>query len=195
MVGGLLVAASAVGVVAAYQGAASPPGTSYVTVTRDVAAGEALTAADLRLVPIDLPSAQRRVSFTDDGALAGTVALHSLRAGQLVQSGAVTTFEGAPESVQVSVAVEPGRAMHGDPRFIRAGDRVDVLVTSTVGGEAVTRTVAVGATVVDVLGGDGGIGGGDLTVVLAVDAADAEAVAGGAVTGEVSLVRTTGTRR
>src|SRR5687768_12672827 len=75
IVGGLLVAASAVGLFAAYSGSRSAPSAAYVTVTRDIVSGEILQRSDLTRVAIDLPSGQRAVSFTDLERLIGTVAL------------------------------------------------------------------------------------------------------------------------
>jgi Flp pilus assembly protein CpaB len=195
VVGGLLVAASAVGLFAAYAGASDGPRGRYVVVRADIPAGEAITASDLDVVSVDLPAAQRRVSFTDVRALVGAVTLTGLRGGQLVQSGDVASVDGAGERAQLSVAVDPGQAMNGDHRFIRPGERVDVIVTTTNGGQSATRTVAVDALVVEVLGGSRGLGGGRLTVVLAVPPADLEPIAGAAASGTVTLARTTGLHR
>lgn len=193
--GGLLVAASAVGLLAAYEGVEAGPTGRYVAVRADVAAGQRLLRSDLTLVRVDLPSPQRRVAFTDRRILAGAVTLTGLRAGQLVQSGDVARVAEAGDHAQLSVAVDPGRAMNGDPRFLRSGERVDVIVTVPSSGEALTYTVAFGALVVDVLAGDRSLGGGRLTVVLSVPPADLEPIAGAAATGSITLARTTGLRR
>ena len=196
VVGGLLVTASAVGLFAAYGAAGDAPDERYVTVTHDVLAGHVLTPADLRLVPIDLPGAQRSVSFTDVGALVGTVATGRMRAGQLVQSADVSVVRGNGSRADISVAVEPGSAMNGRSEYLRGGERVDVIATFLDGGSPVTETVARDVVVVEVLAGDRTIGSsGKLTVVLSVHSDDLEAVAGAAAAGKITLARTTGLRR
>lgn len=193
VVGGLLVAASAVGLFAAYGAADDAPATSYVVVTGDVQPGERLGAADLALVAIDLPTAQRAVSFTDPDRLLGTVALARMKQGQLVQSSDVAEFQGAGEFAQISVAVEPGNAMNGDGRYLRGGERVAVIATFTDGGSPVTRTLTNEALVVEVLEGRDGLGtNGLITVVLAVRPSELEAIATANAAATITLARTTG---
>ena len=193
MVGGLLVAASAVGLFAAYGAADDEPGTSYVVVVNDVQPGETLEPGDLAVVPIELPAAQRSVSFTDPRRLIGTVALARMKQGQLVQSSDVAEFEGAGDLAQISVAVEPGNAMNGDGRYLRGGERVAVIATFTDGGSPVTRTLTQQALVVEVLQGRDGLGtNGLITVVLAVRPSELEAIATANAAATVTLARTTG---
>jgi Flp pilus assembly protein CpaB len=196
VVGGLLVAASAVGLFAAYTGATAGPSSAYVTVAHDIRPGAILRTADLRLVRIELPAAQRAVSFTDRRRLVGTVALARMRAGELVQSADVAEVSSAGRRAEISVAVEPANAMNGDRAYLRGGERVDVIVTVTSGGTPVTRTVARDVMVVDVLTGDRALGtSGALTVVLAVERADLESIAGANAVGKITLARTTGLAR
>lgn len=195
-VGALLVTASAVGLFAAYDAARRGPAASYVVLAADIRPGQVLRPSDLALVAIDLPAAQRAVSFTEPGRLVGTVSLGRMRKGQLVQSADVAAPAAAGELAQISVAVEPGNAMDGNTAFLKGGERVDVIATYTQGGAPVTRTVAVDALVVDVLTGERQLGGdGRLTVVLAVPPDDLEPIAGAAATATISLARTTGLRR
>lgn len=196
VVGGLLVAASAVGVFAAHGAADAGPADAYVVVARDLAPGQVVTASDLELVAIDLPAAQRSRSFTDVGVLVGTVAVGGMKEGQLVQSTDVTEVAGAGELAQISVAVEGGAAMNGDRRYLRAGERVAVILTTDRGGEVRTETVAADALVVDVLLPERGLGAsGAITVVLGVPPDELEAVAGAAASGTITLARTTGLDR
>ncbi len=193
VVGGFLVAASAVGVFGAYTNALSSPDRSFAVVTSDVDAGARLSVADLTLVPLDLPSDQQRVAFADLSLLEGATALAPMTAGQLVQSGDVAKPAGGPQRAQISVALDPGNALGGDPGLLGPGERVQVIATFTQGGAPVTETVSRDATVVRVLGGSDQLGGSaGLTVVLAVPPADLEPVAGAAAAGVVSLARTTG---
>jgi Flp pilus assembly protein CpaB len=196
VLGGLLVSASAVGLFAAYDASHAAPATTYVVAARDLRPGQVLTAADLEVVPIDLPAAQRAVSFTDRRRLVGTVALGRMRAGELVQSADVADRAQAPRRAEISVAVEPGAAMNGDRQFLRGGERVDVIATFTQGGSPRTVTVASNALVVDVLDGERGLGtSGRITVVLSVRPDDLEAIAGAAAAGTITLARTTGLER
>ena len=194
VVGGLLVAASAVGVFAAHGQADAGPSASYVALTRDVSPGDVLRPGDLELVGVDLPAAQRGNAFTDPSILVGTVALGGMKAGQLVQSSDVAEVAGAGDLAHISVAVDGGAAMNGDRRYLRPGERVAVIVTHDRGGEVTTETVA-DALVVDVLAPERSLGAdGALTVVLGVAPDELEAVAGAAATGTVTLARTTGLR-
>lgn len=191
VVGGFLVAAAVVGVVAVSTSGAGTPRDSYAVVTADVDAGDVLGPGDLDLVPLDLPDAQRAVSYTDLAVLAGATALAPLAAGQLVQSSDVAKPPGGPGLASVSLPVEPARALEGD---LRRGDRVDVIATTTEGGGPSTRTVTAGALVVDVVEeGSGGLGGPTgLAVELAVPPEDLEAVAEAGAVATVTLARTTG---
>lgn len=190
VVGGLLVTASAVGLFAAYGASQERPVDGYVVMADDVAVGHVFGPDDFEVVPIDLPGAQRAVSFTDPTLLVGNVAMARLRAGQLVQSGDVADRASRRGEAQISVPVEAAHAMNGQGL---AGELVDVIVTYTQGGAPVTRTVASGVEVVDVLGSDRDLGSaGQLTVVLSVEPGDLEAIAGAAAAGTISLARTTG---
>jgi Flp pilus assembly protein CpaB len=196
VLGGLLVSASAVGLFAAYDASHALPTTSYVVAAREVRPGQVLTAGDLEVVAIDLPPAQRAVSFTDRRRLVGTVALARMRAGELVQSADVADRIQAATRAEISVAVEPGAAMNGDRQFLRGGERVDVIATFTQGGSPRTVTVASNALVVGVLDDDRGLGNsGRITIVLSVAPDDLEAVAGASAVGTITLARTTGLRR
>jgi Flp pilus assembly protein CpaB len=190
VVGGFLVAAAVVGVVAIASGSGTPAD-AYAVVTADVDAGEVLGPEDLELVPLDLPDEQRAVSYTDLSVLDGATALAPLTAGQLVQSSDVAKPPGGPGLASVSLPVEPARALDGD---LRRGDRVDVIATSTEGGGPSTRTVTAGALVIDVIEqGGGGLGGPtELSVELAVLPDDLEAVAEAGAVATVTLARTTG---
>ncbi len=193
VVGGFLVAVSVVGVFAAYTNAQSSPDRSFAVVTGDVVAGERLSRTDLALVPLDLPPEQQRVAFADLALLDGSTALSPMVAGQLVQSGDVAKPAGGPQRAQISLALDPGNALGGDPGLLGAGERVRVIATFTQGGAPATETVSEDATVVRVLGGSDQLGSASgLTVVLAVPPGDLEPIAGAAAAGVVSLARTTG---
>ena len=191
VVGGFLVAAAVVGVVAVSTSGTGTPSEAYAVVTADVDAGEVLRPDHLDLVPLELPDEQRAVSYTDLAVLDGATALAPLAAGQLVQSSDVAKPPGGPGLASVSLPVEPARALEGE---LRRGDRVDVIATSTEGGVPTTRTVSAGAVVVEVVEeGGAGLGGpSGLAVELAVPPEDLEAVAEAGAVATVTLARTTG---
>ncbi|MGI8758486.1 MAG: SAF domain-containing protein [Acidimicrobiales bacterium] len=193
VVGGFLIATSAMGVFAAYTAASTSPEHSYAVVTAEVGSGERLSASDLALVPLELPPDQRQVAFADLGLLDGATALAPMAAGQLVQTSDVAKPAGGPDRAQISVALDPGNALGGDTGLLGDGERVAVIVTYTSGGAPETSTISTDATIVRVLGGRDQVGGGGgLTVVLAVPPDDLEPIAQAAAAGVVSLARTTG---
>lgn len=194
VVGGFLVAASAVGVFAAYRGADAGPTTTYLVAVDDVRAGQRLDAGDVTAVALDLPAAQHRRVLRDASVLDGAVALAPIAAGELVQLSDVARPAGAPDRAQISIPVDPGFALNGDAELLDAGERVDVIVTYTNGGTPETTTVSSGAEVVAVYRPEEAVGGaGAVTVVLAVPPTELEAVAQAAAAGQVTLARTTGT--
>lgn len=196
MVGGFLMAVSAVGVFAAYTTSTAAPSTSFVVVTNDIGSGERLGAADLSLVPIDLPREQQQVSYADLDLLVGATTLAPLRAGQLVASSDVARPAGGDGRAQISVSVPRGNAMNGEGRYLRPGELVDLIATFTDTSEPVTRTVTRSAAVVEVfLGGDAVGGTGAVTVVIAVPGEELEAVAQASAVAKLSLARTTGLDR
>lgn len=188
VVGGLLVASAAVGTFAAWSSAASGPSAAYVTVAHDVRVGDPLSAADLRLVPLDLPDAQRATAFTDAAVLDGAVALAPLGAGELVQSSAVARPAGGPGTAQVSFAVAPSDALGGR---MKPGERVDLLAVYGTGQSATVERATEGALLVDVLRDGGPVAGGGITLTVAVPAADVDAVALASSAGSLKVVRAT----
>lgn len=191
VVGGFLIATSAVGTFAAYTAAATGPSGSYVVVTADVRTGERLSSGDLGLVALDLPPDQHRLAFTELAVLDGATALAPLVAGQLVQTSDVAKPAGGPDRAQISLALDPGNALGGDPALLGEGERVAVIATYSQGGTPETATVSADAEVVRVLGGDQ-TGAGGLTVVLAVPPRDLEPIAQASAAGVVTIARTTG---
>ena len=191
--GGFLVAASAVGVFAAYRNAGADPTTTYLVAAGDILAGEELDPADVTAVALDLPDAQHQRVLRDPARLDGAVALAPIAAGELVQVSDVARPARAPDRAQISIPVDPGFALNGDAGLLDAGERVDVIVTYTSGGAPETSTVAAGAEVVAVYRPDETVGGaGSVTLVLAVPRSELEPVAQAAAAGQVSIARTTG---
>jgi hypothetical protein len=187
VVGGLLVALAGVGTLVAWQQASGTPDRSYAVAARPILPGETVTAADVRLVPIDLPGGVAGAAFTRAGDVEGRVALGPLGQGELVQVGLLSDPGAATPAAEVSLAVGRDRAVDGR---LRSGDLVDLFVTY----EERTEAVVEGVRVVGV--SDGGAAafstGTDVTVTLALtDGSRRAAVIHAARAGEVTLVRST----
>ncbi len=150
VVGGLLVAVAAVGVFAAWSGANKGPTTRYVVAAHTVAAQTVLEPDDLKTVAIDLPDVVAGRSFSSTGALVRSVTLGPLETGELVQSGNVLPGRTAKRRPEFSFGIDAERAVAGS---LRAGDRVNVLVTYGTGTGSVTQLVSPDAQVLAVDGG------------------------------------------
>lgn len=189
MVGGLLVAAAAVGTYAAWSGADDPPSTSYVVAAVDLPPGHVLTPGDLALEPIDLPTTLAGRAFTGSAVVVGQVTVAPIVEGELVQRSAVVSPEGASPSRQVSFAIDPADALAGT---LEDGEIVDVLVTYGSDLESVTEVVVSGATIASVPDVSD-LGSGRTVVLLSLPRdADVLAVTSALRRGDITLIRTTG---
>lgn len=181
--GGLLVAVAAVGTFAAASGATADPRQSFVVARGDVAVGQRLTRADLATGRMDLPSFVRRRAFaaSEVDELVGSVVIGPMARGELVQASSVV--RDAPEGRQVSLALDPARAVGGD---LQAGEFVDVLATVDGSTSTVVRSARVAA-----VRDRGGLAGADsLVVTLDVPTEEAAVAVTRAVdAGHVTLVR------
>ena len=191
MVGGLLVAAAAVGTFAAAAQAGDGDGTAYLVAARDLPPGHTLRADDLATVELDLPVDQAQAAFSHADELVDAVTLGPVAGGELLQAGALALDGGtAPPSAELSFSVTLDRAVGGD---LRPGERVDLLATYGVGDEAWTTTVLTDAVVLSAVAPTGMFASGDSTVVtLALPRrADVLAAAHAVDVGAVTVVRTT----
>ena len=190
VVGGLLVAASAVGLFAVASGSAEGPGHSYVVARHELAAGTRLQQSDLELAPMELAAGVRARVFDSAQPLVGATLVAPLGAGELVQSSAVVARKGDVASRELSFTLERGRLGLG----VKQGERADLLATYGSGNDSFTAVVVRQALLVAIerprtSSGDGGAA----TVTVAVDdPADALALAHAIQQGKVTLVRATG---
>jgi Flp pilus assembly protein CpaB len=187
LVGGLLLAISGVATFAAWQQATGVPDHVYVVARRPLHPGERLTADDLGLVRLDLPSGLAGAAFGDVDAVVDRVTLGPVGAGELVQATQLSDSAAKRALVEVSFALPRDQALDGR---LRSGDRVDVFATY----DDYTSLVVEGAEVVAADGGgSAGLGPDpEITVTLALDAAGRRAPLVHAVrAGEVTLVRST----
>jgi Flp pilus assembly protein CpaB len=152
VVGGLLVALAALGTFIAYRDATEGPTTLFVVAAGDVDPGARLGPSDLRLESMQLPHGVDASAFPSIDELDGAVALAPIRAGELVQAGAIVPpgageSESSPPSSEFSFAVERTRALNG---ALNRGERIDVLATYGSGDTARTHVVARNALVTDI---------------------------------------------
>lgn len=140
-IGALLVIAAVFGVFAVTAGSSDRPSTSYVVATGTVDLGGRLTADDLRLEPVELPTDTAAGAFTSVESLVGAVALGPIDPGQLLFATDVllpAMAEDTTASTEFSFSVERDHAVDGD---LQSGEIVDVLATYTAAGEGYTEVV------------------------------------------------------
>lgn len=186
VVGGLLMALAAVGTFLAYADATADDTIDVLVAARDLAPGQTIRAADVDLVPVELPGGVRGLFGAVDAAVGRQVAA-PVEAGEfLLASATVVPLEGA-EALEVAISVPGSRAVGR----LRAGERVDVFSTWS---SDVTQLIAVDARVIEVRGSSSeGLGGSDtVTVRLAVaDFSQIEALVHAQAAGDITLVRAT----
>jgi Flp pilus assembly protein CpaB len=190
VVGGLLVAAAAVGTFVAWSSANDDPSTRFVVATRDLAVGEVVEAGDLELVPLEAPPGIASAAFeeADAGLAIGQVTVAPVAAGDLLQRSAVVVPEDAEPTRQLSFPIDVADALAGT---IERGERVDVLVTFG-GDDAATEVVVRDATVAEIRGEDDDASGQIVLLLSIPDDADLLALATAIRRGDLTLVRTTG---
>lgn len=191
VVGGFLVALSALGIFTAYSRAAAGPGHRFVVAQQDIAAGDRLTADDLVLLPMELPSVVVDTAvFPAEDDLIGSIAVAPIRRGELVQAGAVVRAPSAPGELELSFSVDVARALAGT---LQPGDRVDVLATFGSGADTYTAAVVRQAKVLRSEVDHGALATSSALLTVAVASSDeALALTHALHAGEVTLIRSTG---
>jgi Flp pilus assembly protein CpaB len=192
VVGGLLVAAAAVGTFAAWSSADDEPSTRFAVATRDLAVGEVVGAGDVELVAFDAPAAVARAAFGEADArlLVGQLTVAPVAAGDLLQRSAVVVPEDATRARQLSFPIDVADALAGT---LEQGERVDVLVTYGGNADDVVTEVVVEDAVIARIRGEDDTADGQIVVLLSVpEDADLLALTTAVRTGTITLVRTTG---
>lgn len=189
VVGGFLVALSAVGIFASYLGATADDAQVYVVADAELSVGHRIAVEDLALVRLDLPPSLRRLAYARRSDLVGAVVLGPVGRGELVQSSDVLIGT-TPAEVghEISFAIEAARAVDGQ---LRTGELIDVIATYGSGADAFTMVVARGARIANRSAPTGGLTGtGEQVVTLSVaSAATTLSVAHAVNTGTLTLVR------
>lgn len=197
VVGALLVAASAVGVFAAYLGTTAEPSTAYLLAGRTIEPGTRFATLDDVLgavgqAPLELPptAAGRAIRAEDAATLVGRVVVAPLARGDLLSRTAFVEDGGVADAQTLSFSLPEADAVDGS---LRPGERVDVIATHGAGGESFTAFVARGLPLLRVSAPDGTVGGpGQLTLTVAVSALDdVLALSHAAATAEVRVTRST----
>ncbi|HET6795457.1 MAG TPA: SAF domain-containing protein, partial [Acidimicrobiales bacterium] len=168
VLGGLLVAAAAVGTFAAWSGAGRHDLTRYVVAAHDLVAGERLSPADLATEPMELAGAlATQRAYTDPGVLVGSVVVSPVARGELVQASSVLRGSAGRYARELSFAVDPSRAVDGS---LQPGQSVEVLATYGTGSEAYTVVVVPLAHLVAIDSSTDSLGGRNgLTVTVGLD--------------------------
>lgn len=196
VVGAVLITVSVIGLFVANQRAQREPTTTYAVVVTTVPAGTAITAGQLRALPMDLPDdvANRSVAHVDDAI--GAVAVETLHPGQLLSAAALLAPSDAAAGdgvhFELSLSLDRSRALDAG---LRPGELVDVVATLDSGARACTRVVADRARVMRTSGSGDELlssASGSMTVTVAIDDPDEVlAVVHAVDEAEVTVVRAT----
>lgn len=162
-------------------------GQEVLVVAEPVAAGQAVTAGDLRAVRLSAAGGVASVPAGDEQAVVGQPAAVALSAGSVLTRADVGTGAGVGAAFDVvGVALKPGAY----PPALAAGARVQVVPVASSSGSGPTATTGsgpVGATVLSVES-PSATSGSPAVVSLEVARSDADEVASLAAAGEVALV-------
>ena len=154
-----------------------------LALARPVAAGQVITASDLRVVGVSAAGPVSVVPAGRQAQVAGRTATASLPAGSLLAPGDV----GAPSSpgrgqAWLGVALKPGRY----PPGLSPGQHVGVLAAPAPGGRAPARVAGYGV-VLSVTAAPGPAAAGETVAVLDLPRDVVPRVAAAAAAGRVSL--------
>jgi len=189
VIGGFLIAAAAVVTFSAYTSATRAPRQDYVVAARSLVPGTRISAADLRVATLDVPDPSVRSQlFGSTAGLVGASVLAPIPSGSLVEASEVVGRGGAPGTRELSISLDPSRAVGGT---LKPGEFVDLLSTFGQGAGSSTVVMVPHVEVLTVSNGSNGIGsGGQQTIVVAApDGAAAEAIADAAIATQLTLVR------
>jgi Flp pilus assembly protein CpaB len=187
--GGVLVAAAALGLFTAFLRADSAGRDQLVVAAHALPAGTRLSASDLRLVPMRVPSPQRAHAFRSVDGLVGRLVVGPIGDGELVQAASVVGRDEQPPFRQLTVLVDASQLQAVDE-----SDTVDILVTTGTGEAARTEVAAGGARILRISRRGGGVGAdGKAPVTFALGSFDeVTRVVEASKAGALTLVRATG---
>lgn len=183
VVGGLLIAATAVGVLLAHDAAVSTDRRQWLVATQPIAVGQRIEPEALGFASMDLPAATSARAFSDGDAVVGKVAAQPIAPGELLQRSAVGRSRSDGPARRLTLAVTSAQALGGD---LRSGDRVDVVAASRDSAAVIARDAMV-RSISAPERGLGGAGKVSLTIVVADEATAADVLAA-AARDEVALI-------
>lgn len=198
VVGGLLVAAAALGVFLAYLDAVRTPTSSYLVALDEIGPGTIVEDLDhatslFGAVATDLAPAVAggAVTQADIGDVVGRQVVAPMRAGDLLLRSNAVAGSDQRDAHLLSISLAPEDALSGR---LQSGQRVDIVATYTAAGDAVTKIVARDVPVTAVDGDTAqGLGVARLVVTLAVvDDDDVLSIGHAARTASVFLARPVG---
>lgn len=193
VLGGVLVALAAAGLFLAARPTSAVPDTRFVVARHPISPGHRLTAADLRLVALDLPSQVAAGTAKQVEPLVGRLAVARIPAGALVDESYVAHGTTTKPLPLLSFAIDIDRAVGGD---LVAGDQIDLLATWEGDPDHRTEIVAHDLTLTAVDQPDPDALGGDARLVLSVavpTSTDAVELTRAIRSAELTIIRTTGT--
>lgn len=188
VLGGLLIAAAALGVFSAHHGASATPTDRFIVAIHDIPAGATIDSGDLGSIAIDLPDGIAAIRAEDVDRVTGRVASGTI--GRLELIGLDDLYADdhftRPGATRLALDLPPARAMYD---VVSAGDTVSVLATDRQGSgterlTAEALVISTSSTSRDSIGSSGMV-----RVVLSVnDSEDARAITDASVNSELTLV-------
>ncbi len=159
---------------------------SVLAVARPVAAGEVITAADLRVVKVSRTAGIAPLAASQGSRVVGKVAAVGLVPGSLLvdsQLGSSPSLQ--PGQAVVGVALKAGQS----PASLRAGTRVEVVdAVKSSGDDHPRATVLSPSAIVSSVGRPDNSSNATTVVSLTLPATDAPAVSASAIDGRISLI-------
>jgi len=188
LIGGLLVAVAAVGLVATQRRSVAEGGERVLIATRAIAPGATIVEDDLGWVSMTLYDGTAKRVFTESSDLAGKVAAVPIAADELISTAMIAASSpSASTGRRVTLDLPAAGALDG---ALTPGDRVDVV--STGDAEGSSTVIARGVMVAQVPDTDAveGIGGNDRLriTLIAPDEQSAVALLDAAATRHVALL-------
>lgn len=167
--GGLLISASALGVIAAYRDATVDRRHDVLVIHRPVQPGAIIAAADLALAPVQLNALTEERAFVDPADVVGSTALIALEPGDLISPSMLAEAERSRAIPARTVGLSLN-AEHALGDRLNVGDRVDVysLATANAAATVLVRDARISAISTP---SSGSIGSGG-RLALSLDVAD-----------------------
>jgi Flp pilus assembly protein CpaB len=142
LVGGFLIACAALGLFATYSHATARHMRPVVVAAHDLAAGQKISAGDVRVVQLDLPAELADHTAPGTARLVGQVLTGPVANGEVVQTGELLPADQVPTFRELTIEVDAAQL-----RALTPGDTADILVTIGTGESSRTEIVASGARI------------------------------------------------